>query len=921
MPDTPNRPEEQKQVYRRAGGPANAGKAPRRQPGRAHLLPPAPPAPGVPPTPQSPKAPRPAPTRQQLAQQRRLLVLVALGLLALLICLVVWLLRDTGPRAPAELDIGEPAAAWAKNENGFYFNDVGEAILPAVQKGIDVSRHQGEVDWQKAKDAGIDFAILRCGFGGEWTDDSPTYNQDDVQWRRNADACTELGIPFGVYLYSYALNVEDARSEADHAARLLGLCEPPREGLESYTDTPYKLSLPFYYDLEDGSIAGLFPAEMAEITAAFFDQLESYGYKGEQGIYASVNWVRGRLQDPGFDKWRDNFWIARYAPALGYTGPYRMWQSTYQEPGAAYGVQSETVDVDFLMETLSFTGIEKAKGDPAPAFSNDTYTDTLWLAAKNDRAALITDQLSEKNGGQRVFWQSSDETVATVDRRGAVQAVGDGTCTVTATLADGRLTADCTVRVGDVTVPILATGALAGRYGTDAESGFTLADAAAYKKDLDGAVLLDVGNSVQGTLPAALTGGRDMMTALNYAGYDLQAVGGQDLAFGIARLLADTARAQGPTLAANLHTADGVPMFYRAPAWSNCRLSNGMHTLLQRAGHSIGFFALTGGEAFAPYAVPNEAAPTADDLIRIAGEQVAALAAQGAEATVCVLAPPMAAADRTALQKALAELGVTAVIDGCLAPEETFDAALPTLAAAGGTEQLGRLDLCFTAEGKVTATTQAVPAAALVAGRERLGEAAKATYANVLDALASLEGDETASLDVVLFTLSPDPDAETDPIPFDAFVAESWRDIAEADRAAWAAAAGDAPLWALACGTGTVAEGDVTCGDLLAALPAGERLQLVLTTAGACQQLVDGGAVLPWLDQLALADTADPDAPAVLITDTAALRTIDAENYTLLRDYGDVYWRLRMLISDATNAFNDEFHLPAQPSLGAGRGR
>ena len=113
---------------------------------------------------------------------------------------------------------GTPAAAWQKNDLGYYFNTSGRAMPAAVLKGMDVSKFQGEIDWEKAKAAGIDFAIIRCGFGGEWDGQEENWAQDDPQWRRNADECTRLGIPFGAYLYSYATTVEEARSEADHPA-------------------------------------------------------------------------------------------------------------------------------------------------------------------------------------------------------------------------------------------------------------------------------------------------------------------------------------------------------------------------------------------------------------------------------------------------------------------------------------------------------------------------------------------------------------------------------------------------------------------------------------------------------------------------------------------------------------------------------
>ncbi len=62
-----------------------------------------------------------------------------------------------------------------------------------------------------------------------------------------------------MYLYSYATTVEEARSEADHVARLLGLTAPPQEGLDDYTAAPYRLSYPVYYDLEDKYISGVLP--------------------------------------------------------------------------------------------------------------------------------------------------------------------------------------------------------------------------------------------------------------------------------------------------------------------------------------------------------------------------------------------------------------------------------------------------------------------------------------------------------------------------------------------------------------------------------------------------------------------------------------------------------------------------------------
>lgn len=103
-----------------------------------------------------------------------------------------------------------------------------------VKHGIDVSKFQGLIDWQEVKKH-IDFAIIRCGYG------SNLESQDDPYFKRNADECTRLKIPFGVYLYSYATNEREALSEAEHVLRLV---------------KDYQMAYPVYYDLEDNNTTG-----------------------------------------------------------------------------------------------------------------------------------------------------------------------------------------------------------------------------------------------------------------------------------------------------------------------------------------------------------------------------------------------------------------------------------------------------------------------------------------------------------------------------------------------------------------------------------------------------------------------------------------------------------------------------------------
>lgn len=101
----------------------------------------------------------------------------------------------------------------------------------ATAQGIDVSEHNGTIDWQSVKDAGIDFAILRVGFAGDTNG-----GRLDNFFKRNVSECERLGIPYGVYLYSYARNEDDAQAEA----RLM------LSALKGHSPT-----LPVYYDLEE----------------------------------------------------------------------------------------------------------------------------------------------------------------------------------------------------------------------------------------------------------------------------------------------------------------------------------------------------------------------------------------------------------------------------------------------------------------------------------------------------------------------------------------------------------------------------------------------------------------------------------------------------------------------------------------------
>ncbi len=172
-------------------------------------------------------------------------------------------------------------------------------------RGIDVSEHQGKIDWVAVKNSGIDFAIIRCGYGGDYAE------QDDAYWHYNAEECTRLGIPFGAYLYSYADSTEKAHSEAAHALRLL---------------EDYNLSYPVYLDLEDDRVGNCSNALIGEMAQIFCSTLQNNGYR--VGIYANLNWWNNRLTNSVFSNPTWDKWVAQWTSSCTYGGTYSIWQYT-----------------------------------------------------------------------------------------------------------------------------------------------------------------------------------------------------------------------------------------------------------------------------------------------------------------------------------------------------------------------------------------------------------------------------------------------------------------------------------------------------------------------------------------------------------------------------------------------------------------
>lgn len=268
-------------------------------------------------------------------------------------------------------------------------------ILPdgATAQGIDVSEHQGRIDWNAVKASGIDFAILRVGFG------APSWGgRVDYQFNRNISECERLGIPYGVYIYSYAFDNQQAADEASMVINCLSGHNP---------------RLPVYYDLEDNSIiANGRQTGIALRAQVFCNRISAAGY--EPGIYANLNWFNNILTDSVFKSSSWDHWIAQYNSQCDYTGNYSFWQ--YKSNGKVPGINGN-VDMNYAYVDVSLYHWQLIDSTWYYAASNGkAYTGWLfqsgtWYWLEPDVGGAMATGLHECNGS--LYWFNSSGAMAT----------------------------------------------------------------------------------------------------------------------------------------------------------------------------------------------------------------------------------------------------------------------------------------------------------------------------------------------------------------------------------------------------------------------------------------------------------------------------------------------------------------------------
>lgn len=187
--------------------------------------------------------------------------------------------------------------------------------MKAVAKGIDVSTFQGTIDWEKVKADGVKFAIIRGGYGRHGIDE---------RFEQNYKNAKKAGVPVGVYHYSYATTVANAKEEA---ALVLSYLKGKQ------------FEYPVVFDIEDETQRSLSKSLLTDITKAFCESVEKSGYY--VCIYSSKAFLTSKLDMKKLSRY--DVWVAQWNKTCTYKGDYGMWQ--YSDNGKVNGI-SGNVDLD-----------------------------------------------------------------------------------------------------------------------------------------------------------------------------------------------------------------------------------------------------------------------------------------------------------------------------------------------------------------------------------------------------------------------------------------------------------------------------------------------------------------------------------------------------------------------------------------------
>ena len=208
-------------------------------------------------------------------------------------------------------------------------------------KGIDVSKYQGEINWEKVKECGVEFAVIRSGYGRE-------LSQKDPYFEQNCKGAKAAGLRIGTYWYSYAESAEDAKTEA-------------KAFLEAVKGKTF--DLPVYYDVEENAQAQKGKEFVTGVILAFTEEVKKAGYT--PGVYANTNWLKNYIDRDKLGNM--SIWKADYREDYDKEIPCDIHQ--YASDGSVAGINGRC---DMNRGYAEFCKIPNGP-KPAPAFSCDVF--------------------------------------------------------------------------------------------------------------------------------------------------------------------------------------------------------------------------------------------------------------------------------------------------------------------------------------------------------------------------------------------------------------------------------------------------------------------------------------------------------------------------------------------------------------------
>ena len=197
----------------------------------------------------------------------------------------------------------------------YTFNGDGSLNTGTVM-GIDISKHNGNIDWNAVKNSGVQYVILRCGYRGS----ASGVLVEDQKFKSNIQGATAAGLKVGIYFFSQAVNEVEAVEEASMTLSLI---------------KNYRITYPVYIDVEsaNGRADGISKEARTSVINAFCQTIRNSGYT--PGLYANKNWLTEKINTGALGGCK--IWLAQYVAAPTYGGRYEMWQ--YSSRGSIAGIK------------------------------------------------------------------------------------------------------------------------------------------------------------------------------------------------------------------------------------------------------------------------------------------------------------------------------------------------------------------------------------------------------------------------------------------------------------------------------------------------------------------------------------------------------------------------------------------------------